>query len=99
MKIYAANIETLKTMQEEIWSEWIHLLDCTRRERIVELRQRKDQIQRIGAGLLLRYSFLKEGYTTEQWGRARQTGCDFPGKTKKKGTHKDAFFALSPSNY
>lgn len=71
MKIYAVNIETLKTMQEEIWSEWIHLLDCTRRERIVELRQRKDQIQSIGAGLLLRYSFLKEGYTTEQWGQIK----------------------------
>lgn len=71
LKIYAVNIETLKTMQEEIWSEWIHLLDCTRRERIVELRQRKDQIQSIGAGLLLRYSFLKEGYTTEQWGQIK----------------------------
>lgn len=54
-------------MQEEIWSEWIRLLDCTRRERIVELKQKKDRIQSIMAGLLLRYSFLQEGYTTEQW--------------------------------
>lgn len=67
MKIYAANTKALKTMQEEIWSEWIRLLDCTRRERIVELRQKKDRIQSIGAGLLLRYSFLKEGHTIEQW--------------------------------
>lgn len=67
MKIYAANTEALKTMQEEIWSEWIHLLDCTRRERIVELKQKKDRIQSIGAGLLLRYSFLREGYTVAQW--------------------------------
>lgn len=54
-------------MQEEIWSEWIHLLDCTRRDRIVELKQKKDRIQSVGAGLLLRYSFLQEGYTIEQW--------------------------------
>ena len=67
MKIYAANTEALKTMQEEIWSEWIHLLDCTRRDRIVELKQKKDRIQSVGAGLLLRYSFLQEGYTIEQW--------------------------------
>lgn len=67
MKIYAANIETLKAMQEELWSEWIQLLDCTRRERIGELKRKKDRIQSIGAGLLLRYSFLKEGYTKEQW--------------------------------
>lgn len=67
MKIYATNTKALKTMQEEIWSEWIYLLDCTRRERIIELRQKKDRIQSIGAGLLLRYSFLMEGHTIEQW--------------------------------
>ena len=67
MKIYATNTKALKTMQEAIWSEWIQLLDCTRRERIVELRQKKDRIQSMGAGLLLRYSFLKEGYAIEQW--------------------------------
>lgn len=67
MKIYAVNTEALKTMQEDIWYEWIPLLDGTRRESIVGLRQRKNQIQSLGAGLLLRYGFLKEGYSIGQW--------------------------------
>lgn len=79
MKIYAANTEAMKTMQEEIWSERIHLLDCTRRKRLVGLRQKKDQIQSIGAGLLLRYSFLEEGYTTEQWENIK-VQCSASGK-------------------
>ena len=33
------------------------------REKIVELKQKKDRMQSIGAGLLLRYSFLQEGHT------------------------------------
>lgn len=67
MKIYAVNTETLKTMQEEMWSEWIRLLDCTRREKIGKQRQKKNRIQSISAGLLLRYSFLQEGYTKDEW--------------------------------
>lgn len=81
MKIYATNIETLKTMQEENWSEWIHLLDCTRREKIGRLKQKKDRIQSIGAGLLLRYSFLQEGYTREQW-EDIAIQCDPSGKPR-----------------
>ena len=67
MKIYAANIETFEAMQENDWSEYIRLVDCARRERITELKQQKDRIQSLGAGLLLRYSFLAEGYTKKQW--------------------------------
>ena len=54
-------------MQENNWSDWMGLVDCTRRERITQLKQTKDRVQSIGAGLLLRYSFLREGYTKEQW--------------------------------
>lgn len=67
LKIYAANIEIMKVMQEEDWAEWMPLLDCTRREKIGRLKQKKDRAQSLGAGLLLRYSFLQEGYTKEQW--------------------------------
>lgn len=67
LKIYAVNIEAFETVQEDSWSEWMDLVDCARRERIGKLKQKKDRVQSIGAGLLLRYSFLQQGCTKEQW--------------------------------
>lgn len=67
MKIYAVNTEAFETVQENSWSEWMDLIDCERRERIGRLKQKKDRVQSIGAGLLLRYSFLQQGGTKEQW--------------------------------
>ena len=81
MKIYAANMEAFEIMQEDNWSEWIELVDCTRRERIGKLKQKKDRVQSLGAGLLLRYSFLMEGYTKEQWSGVK-IQCGASGKPK-----------------
>lgn len=67
MKIYAVNTEAFETIQEESWAEWLDLLDNERRERMKQLKQKKTRVQSLSAGLLLRYSFLKEGYTKEQW--------------------------------
>ena len=67
MKIYAANIEAFEKMQEEELVKWMELIDSARRKRMEELRQKKDRIQSLVAGLLLRYSFLEKGYTQRQW--------------------------------
>lgn len=67
LKIYAVNIEAFETVQEDSLSEWMDLIDCARRERIGKLKQKKDRLQSIGAGLLLRYSFLQQGGTKEEW--------------------------------
>lgn len=73
MKIYATNTQAFEMMQEERSLEWIPMLDYERRERIERLKQKKDRIQSIVAGLLLRYAFLQEGYTKEQWEKIRIT--------------------------
>ncbi len=81
LKIYAAKIEAFEAMQENDWSNGIFLVDSTRRERIGRLKQKKDQVQSLVAGLLLRYSFLQEGYTEKQWENVRiQSGSS--GKPK-----------------
>lgn len=67
MKIYAANTQAFEMIEEECRLEWISMLDSERRERIKQLKQKKDCIQSLVAGLLLRYSFLEEGYTSKQW--------------------------------
>lgn len=67
MKIYAANIETFEAMQENTWSDYMCLVDGARRERIGQMKQKMDRARSLGAGLLLRYSFLAQGYTKEQW--------------------------------
>ena len=67
MKIYAINIETLELEKEENWSKGILLVDSIRRKRVGELKQKKDRMQSMAAGLLLRYSFLQAGYENAQW--------------------------------
>ncbi len=79
MKIYAVNTESLKTVSEEKWSECMLLLDDTRREKIGILKQKKDRMQSMSAGLLLRYSFLQQGYTKQQW-ESIKIQCSLLGK-------------------
>ncbi len=95
LKIYATNIEAFETIQEDEWSEWISLVDCARRERINKLRQKKDRIQSLGAGLLLRYSFLVEGYTVEQWNNSK-IQLEQSGKPKLM-QHPEFCYSLSHS--
>lgn len=43
------------------------MLEQGRRQKIKEIRRREDRLRSIYAGLLLRYGFLQEGYSIQEW--------------------------------
>ncbi len=63
MKIYAARVENVALSQEELAA----MLDSERRDKIHRMKNESERNRSIYAGLLLRYAFLKEGYTQDEW--------------------------------
>lgn len=65
MKIYAAQVENMVVGQEEL----VSMLDSNRRDKIHRMKNGTERNRSIYAGLLLRYAFLKAGYTQDDWSR------------------------------
>ena len=68
MKIYAANTALVRTGTEE---KLLAMLDEARREQIGRFKRVQDRERGICAGLLLRHSFLEQGYTEDEWKQIR----------------------------
>ena len=67
MRLYTAKIYELQTTEEERLFE---LLDSDRREKVSEIRSRRERERSIFAGLLLRHAFLQAGNDVEAWRQA-----------------------------
>lgn len=67
MKIYAAKVERLS---DETYERLCGLLDSKRREKVSALKNEKERLRSVYAGLLLRHAFLEEGYGEEMWQQA-----------------------------
>ncbi len=92
MQIYTAKIYELQAEEEERLYE---LLDRDRRKKIAALRSGKEKTRSIFAGLLLRYAFLRAGYTMEAWKQAEIESGVY-GKPYIKGV-SDFHYSLSHS--
>ena len=64
MKIYASRV---KDMEENLEDSVFSMLDSSRRDKVHRMRNRTERNRSITAGLLLRYAFLREGYTVQDW--------------------------------
>ena len=84
MRLYTAKIHELQTIEEEHMFE---LLDSDRMKKVSEIRNRKERVRSIFAGLLLRHAFLQAGYDAEAWKQA-EIGRGEYGKPFIKGYHK-----------
>ena len=64
MKIYASRV---KDIEEKEYEDIFSMLDSSRRDKIHRMKNNAERNRSIMAGLLLRYAFLGEGYTTQDW--------------------------------
>lgn len=64
MKIYATKASDI---QDKDVSEILPLLDSDRRQRVQKIRQDGEKRRCICAGILLRYAFINEGHTNDEW--------------------------------
>ena len=62
MKIYASRV---KDIEEKEYKDIFSMLDTGRRDKIHRMKNKAERNRSIMAGLLLRYAFLGEGYTTQ----------------------------------
>ena len=92
MRLYTAKIYELQTTEEERLFE---LLDSDRREKVSEIRSRRERERSIFAGLLLRHAFLQAGNDVEAW-RQAEIGRGAYGKPFIKG-YQEFHYGLSHS--
>lgn len=92
MKIYVVKVSSLEEAREE---ELISLVNYERKERIKKLTKREDRFRSIGAGLLLRYSFMKKYRKIEDW-ECISIRVNSLGKPSIEGK-KDFYYSLSHS--
>lgn len=64
MKLYAVKKDELAKQEME---KMLELLENKRRQRVNQIRNREDRLRSIGAGLLLRYAYLQDKHTAEEW--------------------------------
>lgn len=67
MKVYAAKVSRLS---DGIYERLCGLLDSKRLEKVSALKNEKERLRSVYAGLLLRHAFLEEGYGEDMWQRA-----------------------------
>lgn len=91
MRIYAAKVEHMESVQEEL----ISLLDSNRRDKIHRIKNEAERNRSIYAGLLLRYAFLKEGRTQSEWSQITITTGQY-GKPELTG-YGEFHYSLSHS--
>lgn len=85
MKIYAVKKNELEGLNKD---EAMQLTDAKRRQRINQIKLEEDRLRSIGAGLLLRYAYLKAGHTVEDW-----NSLDFmEGENGKPFLSEEQFF-------
>lgn len=92
MKLYAAKI---REISDRLWERLFPLLDRKRQEKTVALKQEKERLRSIYAGLLLRYAFLEEGYSEEMWQHIEIVEGSHGKPYLSNGT--DFFYSLSHS--
>jgi len=63
VKLYVARIAEIEALEEKA----LPMLEQGRRQKIKGIRRREDRLRSIYAGLLLRYGFLQEGYSVQEW--------------------------------
>lgn len=66
MKIYATKVKKEPYQMTQL-SDMTAVLDKDRKEKIEHIRREEDRLRSIYAGLLLRYSFLQEGFQQSDW--------------------------------
>lgn len=92
MKIYAAKVCEIP---DELFACLCSLLDSDRLKKVRTLQNKKERLRSIYAGLLLRHTFLKEGYGEELWQQIEiSKGCY--GKPYMSNC-KNFFYSLSHS--
>ena len=67
MRIYVTRVCDLDAAEE---ARLCNMLDCDRQQHIKAIKHKMAKDRSIFAGLLLRYAFLQEGYSLEQWRQA-----------------------------
>lgn len=92
MKIYAAKVYKIP---ECFYGRLFDAVDRNRMERIKTLRNEKERLRSIYAGLLLRHAFLEEGYDEELWQQIEIVKGNY-GKPYMSNC-KDFFYSLSHS--
>lgn len=92
MKIYAARIYEIQTAEVE---KLCGLLDRNRLKKVSELKNEKEKVRSIFAGLLLRYAFFQAGYDIKMWQQVEIEKGAY-GKPQIRGNH-DLHYSLSHS--
>ena len=73
MEIYAAKV---CEVSDGLCERLCPLLDKSRAEKVAAMKHHKERLRSLFAGLLLRYAFLAQGYSEQQWKEASiAKGC------------------------